>query len=181
MSDFQQAVQVVLKHEGGYNYILGDHGGPTNYGISLRYAKTLGLMLDIDGDGDVDIDDIKKLPWDKAVETYRVAWWDKYNYGRITNQLVATKVFDMAVNMGPKASGVLVQRACNSCGANLVVDGQLGLQSFGAINSLPYAPLLKGIKEQQLGFYQAIVRRDPTQMKFMRGWADRASWPQNIA
>jgi lysozyme family protein len=135
-------------------------------------------MLDIDHDGDVDIDDIKALPLDKAMEVYRTTWWDKFGYWRINNQTLATKVFDMAVNMGARQAAILVQRACNNCGAHLIVDGDLGPQSMGAINSITPTNLLLAIKEQQLAFYNAIVRRDPSQAKFLRGWTMRADWPQ---
>lgn len=177
MADFNQAIPVILQHEGGFANDPNDRGGTTNWGISLRYAKTLGLLLDIDGDGDVDGEDMRKLPREKAVSIYKTKWWDACSYALIGNQLVATKIFDMAVNMGPGAAHALVQKACNACGAKLLVDGNLGPQSRAVVNGLRPATILAAIQTQQILFYEAIVRRDPSQARFRRTWLARAGWP----
>jgi len=74
----------------------------THDDVSLRWLKSIGnlddegfLNGDIDRDDDVDIDDIKNM----SLKLYRLYWWDKYHYGRIYNQTIATKLFDFAINM----------------------------------------------------------------------------------
>lgn len=177
MADFNQAIPIILQHEGGFANDPNDKGGTTNWGISLRYAKTLGFLLDIDGDGDVDGEDIRRLPKEKAVELYKKNWWDAFGYAWLSNQFVAAKVFDMAVNMGPGAAHALVQKACNACGAKLIVDGNLGPISRGVMNSMKPSKLITAIQSQQVAFYEAIVRRDPSQARFRRTWLLRAGWP----
>ena len=51
MSLFDKCLKIVLIHEGGYSDDPDDPGGTTNYGISLRFLKSVGLEL-----GDVDDD-----------------------------------------------------------------------------------------------------------------------------
>jgi lysozyme family protein len=177
MSDFNAAIPIILKHEGGWADDPNDKGGATNWGVSLRYAKTLGLMLDIDGDGDVDKDDMRALSREKAIEIYKMRWWDACGYAAINDQLVATKIFDMAVNMGPGAAHCIVQKGCNDCGATLKVDGQLGPVSKASINALNPTAVLEGIRQHQVEFYMSIVRRDPTQQRFLNTWLRRANWP----
>lgn len=83
---FDKAIKVVLAHEGGYVNDPNDLGGETNFGISKRSYPTV---------------DIKNLTREQAVEIYRGDWWERYRYGDIEDLDVATKVFDLAVNMGP--------------------------------------------------------------------------------
>ena len=72
MSNFESAVEKVLKHEGGYVDHANDPGGATNYGISLRFVKqSTGIDLDVDGDGDIDADDIKAMTPEQAKEIYK--------------------------------------------------------------------------------------------------------------
>ena len=54
MANFNKAHKFVAKWEGGYVNDPDDPGGATNYGVSLRWLKSLGLdQGDIDHDGDL--------------------------------------------------------------------------------------------------------------------------------
>lgn len=177
MSDFEEAVEVVLKHEGGYVDHAADPGGATNYGISLRFIKAEGIELDIDGDGDIDAEDIQQMTTDQAKEIYKKHFWDRYKYSQIQDQEIATKIFDMCVNMGPRQAHKIVQRACNNLleeGYWLSVDGLLGPKSFDVINNLSN-PLLKEIRECQSSFYHKLVGQKPQLQVFLKGWLRRAS------
>lgn len=86
MADFNQAVQLVLRHEGGYTSGLpNDPGGETNFGISRRAYPQL---------------DIKNLTVDGAVEIYQKDYWRPY-MEQEPNQVVANCALDCAVNQGP--------------------------------------------------------------------------------
>ena len=39
MSDFNDAIPTVLRHEGGFENDVNDPGGATNFGVSLRWLK----------------------------------------------------------------------------------------------------------------------------------------------
>lgn len=174
MSNFELAIPIILKHEGGFADDKTDPGGATNFGISLRYLKTLGELGDIDGDGDVDYFDVKNMTRDQAIDFYKKHWWDKYNYTLITDQEVATKVFDTAVNMGHSQAIKLVQRACNSLTCQLVDDGILGVNTLSAINQLEEMALLIAIKQQCVNFYLELIKRKPEFIKYKYGWLKRA-------
>ena len=137
MSDFRNSISFVFKREGGYSDRKNDLGGPTNYGISLRFLKTLGKFGDFDGDGDIDIDDIKLLDQEKAGTIYRKEFWDAGGYGRIEDNSIALKVFDMAVNMGARRSHLILQEAINflNNSQDIKVDGVLGPQTLKAVNA----------------------------------------------
>lgn len=189
MSAFEPAFKVLMEHEirPGHTYSddPADPGGPTNYGVSLRWLREAGI--DVDGDGDVDVDDIKALDLPKSADLYRQRWWDRFHCGLIQNQDVATKVFDMTVNMGPRAvtkkgeiigAHILVQRALARAGRPVSLDGYLGVsESIPAINEVNPTKLLINIVLEQSERYKAIVKADPTKQRFLAGWMKRAAWP----
>lgn len=174
---FDEAVKIVLLHEGGFSNDKDDPGGATDYGISLRFLKDYGI--DINEDGFINLQDIKDLDEAKARDIYRKYWWDKYHYSTINSFVIAAKVFDMAVNMGGLQAHKLVQRALNCCGYRLQDDGILGGKSFAAINEI----CLHGREEEfrweiideQKWFYEHLVEEKPKLKKFLKGWLRRAS------
>lgn len=173
---FRHAVEVVLAHEGGFINHPNDLGGATNWGISLRYLQQLGIEVgDIDQDGDVDIDDIRKLPKEKAIERYRVDWWDKYGYGRIADFDVATKVFDLSINMGPSTAHKVLQRALHAAGRRDVkVDGIFGPKTLAATNEVDPRMLIGALRAEAAAYYRQLVKRDPDLAVFEKGWLNRA-------
>ena len=96
MSQFEPAVEKVLLHEGGYNFIEGDAGGETNWGISKRSYPNL---------------DIRNLTREQAIEIYRTDWWDKHGFSFVEPQEFADKYFSFAVNMGFAAANKLYLEA----------------------------------------------------------------------
>jgi len=176
MADFDIAIATVIEHEGGFVDHPDDPGGATNYGISLRFLQSeYGLDFDLDSDGDLDADDIKKMTMEQAIAIYHEKWWDKYDYGRIGNQLIATKVFDLAVNMGAKQAHKLMQRACLACGrVDIKEDGVLGPATVGAINLLPAIALQASLRSEAAGYYRLIAAQHPDFSAFISGWLRRA-------
>jgi lysozyme family protein len=168
MSDFSTAVKVILQHEGGLVDDPADPGGTTNYGISLTWYKTVNPSATAA--------DIIALTVDQASDLYKQYWWNKFEYGQISDQTVATKVFDMSVNMGGSQAHKLVQEALNSCWGPVGVDGILGPASFAAINSNPPG-FIDAIIAQQVGFYTRLAEQRPALAKFLPGWLKRANWP----
>lgn len=179
MSNFDSAIKVVLRHEGGYVDNPADSGGATNYGISLRFLQTVPELGDINHDGKVDKQDIRSMKWEDAKFIYQVQWWDLYSYKRIVDQTIATKVLDFSINMGAKQAHKLVQRAVNRVSNyKLVDDGVLGKLSFDAINSFTTVEaqqkLITAISDEAWDYYQAIIRKNPSYSVFRNGWRNRA-------
>lgn len=179
MSSFDKAIGVILKHEGGYVNHPNDPGGATNYGISLRFLADYPEIGDFDHDGDVDAEDIRVMTIEDASQIYKQAWWDKFKYGLINDQTIATKVFDFSVNMGAKRAHILLQRALNRAfGLKLTEDGIVGPNTRNVINSA-----VDGSGEQQLldaycatawDFYQGLIANNPKLSVFAKGWKNRA-------
>ncbi len=175
MSDPEKALPVILAHEGGYSDDPNDPGGATKYGISLRFLRTQGL--DLDGDGDVDGDDVRGITMTAALAIYRARIWDREGYGRIVDQQVATKLFDMAVNLGPFRAHRLCQHALRACVEDVEVDGVLGSESVKAINDCEPRELLLELCKQHERYYDTLCELKPRFEVYRRGWMKRAHWP----
>lgn len=156
MASFDQAIGTVLAHEGGYTFNPADPGGETNFGISKHAYPNL---------------DIKDLTEDQAKEIYRRDYW---RYDGIQNQDVATKVFDLAVNLGPPTAHRLLQMALHTLGQDVTVDGVFGPQTLSATNRVDPARLLQELRAQAAVRYADIVLGNRAERTFLLGWMRRA-------
>jgi lysozyme family protein len=149
MSNFDEAIGFVLSNEGGLSNDPSDPGGLTNFGISQKQYPAL---------------DIRNLTREDAVQIYQDDYWNKFQYGDITSQRVATKLFDSAVNMGPVRAVRLLQLA-----VNVQADGVLGVQTIAAVNAADESNLMDEFKAQLAKYYCDLGKPE-----FMLGWLRRA-------
>lgn len=175
MSNFNKAFDFIVKHEGGFSDDPDDRGGATDYGISLRFLKSLGdsdndgyLDGDINFDGMVDARDIHALTREKAADKYHAEFWTKYGYSQLQDSDVAAKVIDLSVNMGPYFAHVVLQSAI-SVHNTVKVDGIIGPKTIQAANALRKEWLLV-----ELCHYAAQRYLSLGNPKFLKGWLNRA-------
>lgn len=178
MSSFEAAIPLILFHEGGLVNHKNDPGGATNYGVSLRFLRSTGQIddYDFDGDGDIDSDDIQRMTKDQACDIYKKHWWEKYGYSRINEQSIATKLFDMAVNMGQSQAVKILQRAIRRITNNTSIsaDGVLGPMTINALNAINPQRLLEVLRSEQAEFYHRLTDKNPKLAVFEKGWLKRA-------
>jgi len=171
----EQIIKDIIRREGGYNDIKEDQGGATNLGISLRYAK--GVGLDMDGDGDTDKDDIKMVDEKTATKLYKN---DFFTGPRINTLPVSiqAQMFDIAVNAGPPRAIMMAQTITNQAGFGPVdQDGVIGPMSRAAIERAvdDMGPWFgNALVEERLAHYRRIIKNRPSQQKFWNGWHNRA-------
>ena len=152
MAEFEPAIEITLKNEGGLVDNPSDPGGLTNFGLSQRSYPNVN---------------IRNLTAEEAKAIYLRDFW---RFGGITDQTVANKILDMTTNMG-HAAIKLVQKAVGFSQQ----DGVYGPVTEAAINS--YAPgvllpLYRGLLVQH---YEAIVAANPAESVFLKGWVTRAN------
>ncbi len=167
-ADLHDALDVVLIHEGGSAFTdnPNDPGGATKYGISLRFLK--GEGVDIDHDGDIDADDVKGLDEDGARSIYGAFFWTPMFCPQF-DHVVATKLVDVAVNVGTKRATVLAQRA-----AGVEDDGLFGPKTYRSIAGMNPRLFVANLTGRQFQFYADIVKSRPAAVEFLEGWKVRA-------
>lgn len=166
----------MLAHEGGWSDDPSDPGGETNFGWSMRAIEREGFSPQDLGLFDLRPGCLRGLTAETARQLYRRCFWDRYRYGEIERQDVATKVFDCSVNMGPSQAHRLAQLAASVCGAVLDADGLLGDRSIQALNRVDPQLWLRAMRSQMEARYHEIVRRTPDRARFLKGWLRRAAW-----
>lgn len=174
MSDFYKAHEFTARWEGGFVNHPKDPGGATNYGVSLRWLKSLSNADgDIDRDGDIDVDDIRALTAEQAAELFKAEFWDKYHLEDFP-QGVATVYYDTIVNTGAMQATKIMQRGCNAAtGSRLSVDGRLGPLTRSALKNETPALISACIREREQ-FYRNLAHNKPsTYSVFLTGWLNR--------
>lgn len=174
-SSFEWAFTNLMHLEGGFSDHAADPGGPTKFGISLRYLRKVG-KLDLDKDGDVDIDDIRLLTIEDAERLYYRDFWLPARCGEITSDLLSCKIFDMVVNMGQRQAYRVVQAAVKELSVGVTIDGIVGPHTLRALNEnvLVDYHILQAIRARQSDFYSRLVANKPELRHFLLGWQRRA-------
>ena len=140
MDNFEPAIEFVRKNEGGYVNHPEDDGGETNFGITKARYPDL---------------DIKNLTWPVAKEIYRKDFWYKFNLDKIDSLPVATTVLDFRVNSG--AANSVIQRALkDNFDSSVVVDGIIGSQTLGVLNSADPKRLIEVINDYRLNYVKGL-------------------------
>lgn len=93
---FEEAIEIILYHEGGYVDNEKDPGGTTKFGISQRTYPNLV---------------IKDLTRNQAISIYKNDFWDKLKIGDLEIENCKLMYFDCAVNQGPKRAKSLYDLA----------------------------------------------------------------------
>lgn len=173
MARFEDCIDFVLRHEGGYSNRHSNPGGVTKFGISLKLLTS--LSLDINGDGLVDERDIQMLDKEDAKYLYKKYFWDPYPYEHIKEYLLARKVLDMSVHAGPKTAARLLQIAINRISETAItVDGVLGPITVSHANKKNKYILLCEYRESCAHFYRNLVADKPNLKPYLDDFMFRA-------
>lgn len=170
-------IKEIIRTEGKWSDDPADAGGATMYGVSLRYARSKGLMFDLDDDGDVDADDIRLISKERAFDTF---YSEFYLEPRICDlpDLLEAQMTDYAVNSGPGQAVQSLQRVVTTLGFPTAVDGGLGPRTLASVNAACARHGVETVNNElvkaRIAFLHSIVARKPSQKRFIGGWVRRA-------
>jgi lysozyme family protein len=163
MAIFEKALPYILRHEGGWADDPDDPGGATNQGITLAVAQRHGIP---------DKAALRAITPEQVAAIYDADYW---RFNGLVDQRVATKIFDMSVNMGRKMAVRLTQEVLNDLGAGLDQDGSYGPLTEQATNAVNPDRMLELLCMVSAEHYKCIVDSRPQSAKFLKGWLIRAS------
>lgn len=150
--NFDQAFDVLLKHEGGFVDHPDDPGGATRYGVTEAVAREVGYR-----------GDMRELPIALAARIYRERYWDAVRAEQLP-AAVRYVVFDAAVNSGVGQAARWLQRA-----VGVRDDGVIGPQTLAAVAQHNPEALARRFLSQRLRFMSGLANWPA----FGRGWARR--------
>ena len=155
-SRFENAVGLVLKHEGGFVQHPGDPGGATHFGITrVTLARARGHP--------VSVDDVRRLTRQEAVAIYRRLYWDVVRAEELPPGLDLS-VFDLAVHSGPPKAATMLQTLLG-----VEADGIVGPVTLAAARRADVPQAIGRLTSMRLRF----LRRLATWPVFGRGWQRR--------
>ncbi len=151
---FPQIFEYLINIERGYSNDPDDSGKETKYGISKRSFPK---------------EDIQNLTKERAMELYRVHYWEKYKCNQIKSPILAAEIFVAVVNVNAKKVIRYLQTACNELGAELQEDGLMGPKTLSFLNGFKHPKaIIAGLEGEMYRHYVAQGKK-----KYISGWLIR--------
>ena len=161
MADARKLVPIIKRWEGGYSNHPMDKGGPTMQGVTLNtFRKYYGANKTAE--------DLKKITDTQWYHIFKSGYWDKMRGDYILSQSIANLVIDWAWGSGPVTAARQLQRYLK-----VIVDGKIGPMTLSALNSRDKRKTFEDLWKLRKEYFEAIVRANPSQRVFLRGWLNR--------
>lgn len=163
MSIIKSSIDYVLQNEGGFTDDENDSGGATNWGIThddlSRFRSHSVSTLDV-----------KNMTKDEACQIYEKFYWNPMELNNISDQGIATCIFDIGVNRGISRGVKYAQEVVQT-----VQDGKMGPKTIVATNLIQRSDFIHKYYNLVANGYQQIILNHPSQHVFYKGWMARAN------
>ena len=160
MADYRKLVPFIKKWEGGFANHPQDKGGATNKGVTLStYKMVYGK--------DKTVDDLKNMTESQWNYIFKKLYWDKWKADSIKNQSIANILVDWVW-----MSGLGTIKKIQSL-FGLTADGIVGNKTISYINSHDQEEVFNKIWNRRKSFYESLVKNNPSQKVFLKGWMNR--------
>lgn len=150
----------ILKWEGGFVNDPYDRGGATNKGVTIGTFQSFYPGKTVD--------DLKRITDEQWLTIFKSGYWNPWQADQIKNQAIANILVDWAWASGARTAIRKVQELLG-----VAADGLVGNETLSAINGQDAEELFDRIKVARYDFVDAIVKRDPSQKRFINGWKNR--------
>lgn len=185
MAQFLKSYSKTAQSEGRYSNDPADRGGETYKGISRRYNPLWAGWPIIDGWRNITgfpTNLENNIELQGHVQIFYKIIWDHLHGNEIQSQLLADRLYDIAVNMGMRDAIIFIQESLNVLNKqqklwpDLIIDGSLGPKTLATIiqrNEKEGDMVAKGMLILQGCHYFKILEKDTTQEDFCWGWFNR--------
>lgn len=172
IENFEKAMDLLLKHEGGFtnderdpgNKLADGRKGSTMLGVTqANWEAFVGHL--------VTQNDMKALTRADVSKFYKRKYWDAVQADQLKTGLDYL-LFDFAVNAGPGAAIKLLQKTVGA-----TPDGALGPKTLAAMNAMDAKALIDGFSAQKEAFYKSL-KTFPT---YGKGWLRRVAEVKIVA
>lgn len=163
MTNYKVIIPFILKWEGGFVNDPDDRGGATNKGVTIATFRSVYGK-------NKSVSDLKNITTDQWNYIFKTLFWDKCKCDNINDQSVANIIVDYAWGSGVSRAIKDVQTIVGT-----TADGISGPKTISAINKTDAKTLFNKIKERRIQFYNNIVKSNPSQKKFLKGWTNRVN------
>lgn len=157
---FDEALKVILRHEGGYVNHPRDPGGITNLGVTKNTWEAWTKKP-------ATVADMRALTPVTVAPLYKARYWDECKCGQMPAGL-ALCVFDFAVNAGPRRAARYLQTMVGA-----VADGNIGPATVAAVTMWTGkhgdAEAVRQYQAARERYYRSLSTFDT----FGRGWLRR--------
>lgn len=160
MADKNKLIPIIKRWEGGYSDNPNDSGGATNSGVTLAvYQSVYGKNKTKN--------DLKRMTNEQWNYIFTKLYWNKWNADEIKNQSIANILVDWVWMSGYGT----IKKIQSLLG--LTADGIVGNKTISYINSHDQEDVFNKIWNRRKQFYESLVKNNPSQKVFLKGWMNR--------
>lgn len=165
MADFKPYFKKEELFEGTtFEHVAGDSGGDTKFGLTNEDLHEYKLH------NSIDIGSVKDLTEQQAGVILKKLYWDFMKGDYITNQSLCEYIVDGGLNQGRILIAKYVQSILNT-----TPDGLIGSVTLNMINQCNQPYLFQKLHDKRVERYDSIVKNNPSQSKFYKGWINRVN------
>ena len=162
--NFEEALEHVLKHEGGFVNHKLDKGGITNLGVTIAvWEEWIGR--------ESSEDEMRNLKPEDVAPLYKKMYWDRVKGDELPSG-VNYCVFDAAVNSGTGRAAKWLQEAVGA-----VPDGAIGAKTLAKVAAHDADSLVNAYCDVRLNFLKSLKTFDT----FGKGWSRRVEGVRQTA
>lgn len=161
---FEEALEHVLKHEGGFVNHPKDPGGMTNLGVTKKvWDEWIGR--------ESSEDEMRNLKPEDVAPLYKKLYWDRVKGDDLPSG-VNYCVFDASVNSGTGRAAKWLQEAVGA-----VPDGAIGAKTLAKVAAHDADSLVNAYCDVRLNFLKSLKTFDT----FGKGWSRRVEGVRQTA
>ncbi|CAD8192757.1 unnamed protein product [Paramecium octaurelia] len=160
---FYACLKYIKESEGGDVNHKSDRGGATRQGVSQNAYNLQQKELGNKGPYK-SVFDLKA----SEIEDFYYYQYKRYNVDKIDDINSRYLYYDALILQGPGKAAKMAQSVCN-----IKVDGCFGKNSIASVNSMNQKDFQLKFTNQRREHFNNIVKNNPTQKVFFKGWINR--------